>query len=74
MRLIDVDALIDAHYEACNKDKRKTFPGWSLMLMWDAPTVDAVPMADLLEAVEKVIRRGGGVLDIYDLIKWYGKE
>ena len=44
------------------------------MLMWDAPTVDAVPMADLLEAVEKVIRRGGGVLDIYDLIKWYGKE
>ena len=43
-RLIDADALIDAHYEACNKDKRKMFPSWSLRLMWDAPTVDAVPV------------------------------
>lgn len=44
MRLIDADALIDAHYEACNKDKRKMFPSWSLRLMWDAPTVDAEPV------------------------------
>ena len=44
MRLIDVDALIDEHYEACDKDKRKKFPSWSLRLMWEAPTIDAVPV------------------------------
>ena len=38
------------------------------------PIKEWINRADLLEAVEKVIRRGGGVLDIYDLIKWYGKE
>lgn len=38
------------------------------------PTKEWINRADLLEAVEMVIRRGGGVLDIYDLLKWYGKE
>lgn len=42
MRLIDVDALIDAHYEACNNDSRKVFEAWSEELMDNAPLVDAV--------------------------------
>lgn len=43
-------------------------------IMQERPRCEGIDRTDLLEAVEKVIRRGGGVLDIYDLIKWYGKE
>ena len=42
--------------------------------MQERPRCEGIDRTELLEAVEKVIRRGGGVLDIYDLIKWYGKE
>ena len=40
MRAIDADALIEAHYEACNEDPGKVFEAWSLKLMEDAPTIE----------------------------------
>lgn len=45
MRLIDADALIEAHYQHCNEHHGDTdiFYGWSLELMRNAPTIDAVP-------------------------------
>ena len=46
MRLIDADALIEAHYQHCNEHHGDTdiFYGWSLELMQNAPTIDAVPV------------------------------
>lgn len=44
MRLIDADALIEAHYNACNEDQNKSFSTWSLQLIRSAPTIDAVPV------------------------------
>ena len=46
MRLIDADALIEAHYQHCNEHHGDTdiFYGWSLELMRNAPTIDAVPV------------------------------
>ena len=45
MRLIDADALIEAHYQHCNEHHGDAdiFYGWSLELMQNAPTIDAVP-------------------------------
>ena len=43
MRLIDADALIEAHYQHCNKHHDDAFEVWSLKLMRNAPTIDAVP-------------------------------
>ena len=44
MRLIDADALIEAHYDYCCKHhgEADVFYAWSLQLMKNAPTVDAV--------------------------------
>lgn len=41
MRLIDADALIEAHYDYCNKHHGEgdVFYAWSLELMRNAPTV-----------------------------------
>lgn len=44
MGLIDADALIEAHYNACNEDQSKSFSTWSLKLIQSAPTIDAVPV------------------------------
>lgn len=51
MRLIDADALIEAHYQHCNEHHGDTdiFYGWSLELMQNAPTIDAVPRKDYEE-------------------------
>ena len=40
MRLIDGDALIEAHYDYCNKhhDETAVFYGWSMRLMKEAPS------------------------------------
>ena len=45
MRLIDADALIEAHYDYCCKHhgEADNFYVWSLQLMKNAPTVDAEP-------------------------------
>lgn len=44
MRLIDADALIEAHYDYCCKHhgEADVFYAWSLQLMKNAPTIDAV--------------------------------
>ena len=42
---VDVDALIDAHYEYCNEHSynvNAVFPTWSLSLMQNAPSIDIV--------------------------------
>lgn len=46
MRLIDADALIEAHYNYCNTHhgEADVFWGWSLRLMKNAPTIDAEPV------------------------------
>lgn len=43
-RLIDVDALIEAHYDYCNKHhgEADVFYTWSLKLMKEAPTVSCI--------------------------------
>ena len=44
-RYIDVDALIDAHYEYCNEHSYKSdamFFSWSESLMKNAPSIDIV--------------------------------
>lgn len=43
MRLIDADALIEAHYQHCNIHHNDAFYSWSLELMLKAPTIDVVP-------------------------------
>ena len=40
--LISRQKLIDAHYEWCNKHPNHSFPTWSLRLMKDAPSAEAV--------------------------------
>lgn len=46
MRLIDADALIEAHYNYCNTHhgEADVFWSWSLRLMKNAPTIDAGPV------------------------------
>lgn len=46
MRLVDADALIEAHYDYCCKHhgEADNFYVWSLELMRNAPTIDAVPV------------------------------
>ena len=46
MRLIDADALIEAHYNYCNTHhgEADVFWSWSLRLMKNAPTIDAEPV------------------------------
>ena len=46
MRLIDADALIEAHYNYCNTHHGEAdiFWTWSLRLMKDAPTIEAEPV------------------------------
>ena len=50
MKMIDADALIEAHYEACLKDPSKVFEAWSLKLMEEAPTASP----DLSEYSDKL--------------------
>lgn len=71
MRLIDADALIEAHYQHCNEHHSDTdiFYGWSLELMQNAPTIDAVPMwipceERLPEDGECVLAWAGGSVDV----------
>lgn len=46
MRLIDADALIEAHYNYCNTHHGEAdiFWTWSLRLMKDAPTIEPEPV------------------------------
>ena len=46
MRLIDADALIEAHYDYCNTHHGEAdcFYTWSLQLMENAPTIEAEPV------------------------------
>lgn len=59
MRLIDDDALIEAHYQHCNEHHGDTdiFYGWSLELMRNAQTIDAVPVVRCKDCVYRVIMR-----------------
>ncbi len=64
MRLIDADALIEAHYQHCNEHHGDTdiFYGWSLELMRNAPTIDAVPVVrckDCRWYVRSMIKQDG---------------
>lgn len=45
MRLIDADALIEAHYDYCNTHhgEADVFYSWSQNLIKDAPTIEAEP-------------------------------
>ena len=54
MRLIDADALL-AEYDRQHEGE----PGKARKLIEDAPTVDAVPLSELIELRDRLITRGG---------------
>ena len=54
MRLTDADALL-AEYDRQHEGE----PGKARKLIEDAPTVDAVPLSELIELRDRLITRGG---------------
>ena len=54
MRLIDADALL-AEYDRQHEGE----PGKARKLIEEAPTVDAVPLSELIELRDRLITRGG---------------
>nr|DAE73014.1 MAG TPA: hypothetical protein [Caudoviricetes sp.] len=54
MRLTDADALL-AEYDRQHEGE----PGGARKLIEDAPTVDAVPLSELIELRDRLITRGG---------------
>lgn len=54
MRLIDADDLL-AEYDRQHEGE----PGKARKLIEDAPTVDAVPLSELIELRDRLITRGG---------------
>ena len=57
MRPIDADALIEAHYDYCNKHhgEADVFYGWSLELMRNAPTVKRIKGEWTTEEVAEIL-------------------
>ena len=54
MRLVDADDLL-AEYDRQHEGE----PGKARKLIEDAPTVDAVPLSELIELRDRLITRGG---------------
>lgn len=54
MRLTDADALL-AEYDRQHEGE----PGKARKLIEDAPTVDAVPLSELIELRDRLVTRGG---------------
>lgn len=54
MRLTDADALL-AEYDRQHEGE----PGKARKLIEDAPTIDAVPLSELIELRDRLITRGG---------------
>lgn len=73
MKLIDADALKEAFSDLLTDGYVATYGAVESRITL-APTIDAIPRAALLSMVEKVIKNGGGVLDVYDTIKHYGGQ
>lgn len=65
MRLTDADALL-AEYDRQHEGE----PGKARKLIEDAPTVDAVPLSELIELRDRLITRGG-LRDLNVLIAKY---